>query len=643
MAENLYDIRQVLGMGVSDPRDPYLLEALGLDPYNMTNGVLMTDPMTGQMDPYLRATGWDPYSGENISPYLLKAQQAMEAEARQILPENIRNMQIASKTYGSEIGRGDTARLTQEFQYLMPKTKSGSAAENAARAAADLARYGVNSLSEIKSERIPIAGGKGYTDVFYNSATGAIIPAEFGSSMQGEGGSYFSLKNANGQAVPTAAWTDTSDKQELGTIAAMFGTVLGGAALGNALLGGGSAASGVAGAEAAAAAGAAPTGFAGTAPAMGAAAGEWTLPGALSGVSGATQAAGGATLATALGSPGYAGGLFGTSGGPTGAAAQAWDAYNQGSWLDRFKSAAKDLFSPDAATRQGAEEIIKQVGGEQGVGDSILKTLQGTGGNMAGLDAITNALGGAYGLLNPFDYNQKLPDQMALAQQQSDLNRANAEWALNQNRVNQNTPFANIGWTKDANGNWVQNTNLNAADQQTLDAIRTKQQQLVGGMGGGFDVNNPVMQAQWALSSQDVQRQRDAENARLAAQGLSTGSGQAWQNAQQSLNQMQTDAWNKAIGQGFNANMALRQQNTQDYGALNQGYGMLRGNIQATPAYTAAATPGTPDFMAAQNQQLQQQQAQQLAGAQAQRQDVGSLLQGGLGLLGPVGKITGWW
>jgi hypothetical protein len=129
--------------------------------------------------------------------------------------------ETANKDYGKKSGSGDAGRLEQELQNIVShgvsfKNKSGSSEEHVKRMAADLARYGVDSLSELKAYTLPAPkGGGGTKDVFYNTRTGVIIPSTFGSSMKGEGGSYYRLQNVNGRAVAVPSWADTSEAADL--------------------------------------------------------------------------------------------------------------------------------------------------------------------------------------------------------------------------------------------------------------------------------------------------------------------------------------------------------------------------------------------------------------------------------------------
>ena len=221
----------------------------------------------------------------------------------------------------------------------------------------------------------------------------------------------------------------------------------------------------------------------------------------------------------------------------------------------------------------------------------------------AGISAGSSLLGGKKGKKKAAQQQQAaLEAQQKAAQQQMQWARDNAIWANEQNKANaeteyqrnleganrdltanradQSSDFGNLTWTQDpTTGQWSQQIGVSAADKPLLDSLRGKREELVGGLGGGFDVQGDVMNAYRALQNPLLQESRDKENARLAAMGLSTGSGSAWQTAQRSLNDAQTRADQNAILQGFQANQALQDANRQNLGALNSTEGNLRQNL----------------------------------------------------------------
>ena len=185
---------------------------------------------------------------------------------------------------------------------------------------------------------------------------------------------------------------------------------------------------------------------------------------------------------------------------------------------------------------------------------------------------------------------------IANAQQQLGMNRSNQDYAqaqnwesqlkaqgLNQQAIDNQTASNRLNTTNAFGGGVTYNPDgsvsqtLGAGDQGLMDTYNTKANEIMGGMGGGFDVNGDVMNAYKAINQPLVDQQRNQENARLAAMGLATGSGTAWGSAQDALNRNQVNSDQNAILQGFNADQALRSSNRADLGAL----GGVRQGIQA--------------------------------------------------------------
>jgi hypothetical protein len=214
-------------------------------------------------------------------------------------------------------------------------------------------------------------------------------------------------------------------------------------------------------------------------------------------------------------------------------------------------------------------------------------------------------------------------------------NRENATWlqGINQpliqqqlaaNRADQSNAFNTLDWNQDpTTGAWNQTSTMNPGDQATLDALRAKSPELISGMGSGFDVNGDVMNSIRALQAPEIQANEDATNARLAAMGLGTSSGKAWQDAQQTLGDTRSRADLSAIMQGFNANQAIQQGNRQDLGVLNQAAQGLHNNL-AMPGYanqgiSTATLPGMSPNVSGYQDPTYAQAAGQLAGAQTQQ------------------------
>ena len=133
---------------------------------------------------------------------------------------------------------------------------------------------------------------------------------------------------------------------------------------------------------------------------------------------------------------------------------------------------------------------------------------------------------------------------IANTQQQQNMNRQNQDYAqaqnwesqlkaqgLNQQAIDNQTASNRLNTTNAFGGGVTYNPDgsvsqtLGAGDQGLMDTYNTKANEIMGGMGGGFDVNGDVMNAYKAINQPMVDQQRNQENARLAAMGLATGSG----------------------------------------------------------------------------------------------------------------------
>jgi hypothetical protein len=230
-------------------------------------------------------------------------------------------------------------------------------------------------------------------------------------------------------------------------------------------------------------------------------------------------------------------------------------------------------------------------------------------------------------------------------------NQASMDKALAQNRPNQISDFGSSTWQQGPDGQWTQNLSLDSRTQDLLGALRNKYEQIGGQMGGGFDVNGDVMNALRAQMAPGLEQQRDSENARLAAMGLSTGSGTAWGNSQDALNRMFNDAEQKAILGGFNADQQLRQSNRQDLSTLAGIESGWRGNLNmpgfanAGGAQMSQIGVNAPNNMYAQAGMIDQNRAQQTGNMYT---SAGGALGGALGsaasgVLGKLGSSVGNW
>ena len=216
--------------------------------------------------------------------------------------------------------------------------------------------------------------------------------------------------------------------------------------------------------------------------------------------------------------------------------------------------------------------------------------------NAATNNASNLAMGGAANDMSRGNMDWANQQNIANAQQQLGMNRSNQDYAqaqnwesqlkaqgLNQQAIDNQTASNRLNTTNAFGGGVTFNPDgsvsqtLGAGDQGLMDTYNTKANDIMGGMGGGFDVNGDVMNAYKAINQPLVDQQRNQENARLAAMGLATGSGTAWGSAQDALNRNQVNSDQNAILQGFNADQALRSSNRADLGAM----GGVRQGIQA--------------------------------------------------------------
>ena len=257
----------------------------------------------------------------------------------------------------------------------------------------------------------------------------------------------------------------------------------------------------------------------------------------------------------------------------------------------KSSSAAKK--AQDSATAQQRENAAYQQMWTQQNRDAqnAMNTQNAATNNQSNL-----AMGGAANQMTHGNIDWANNMNIANAQQQQNMNRQNQDYAqaqnwesqlkaqgLNQQAIDNQTASNRLNTTNAFGGGVTYNPDgsvsqtLGAGDQGLMDTYNTKANELMGGMGGGFDVNGDVMNAYRAVNQPLVDQQRNQENARLAAMGLATGSGSAWGSAQDALNRNQVNSDQNAILQGFNADQQLRQSNRADLGAL----GGVRQGVQA--------------------------------------------------------------
>jgi hypothetical protein len=237
----------------------------------------------------------------------------------------------------------------------------------------------------------------------------------------------------------------------------------------------------------------------------------------------------------------------------------------------------------------------------------------------------------------------KAPDYTGVANQQTALNKKAWEEGVQANRPNQIGPSGSSTWAKDpTTGQWTQTQSFNPQQQDVFNQQWGNQGTLAGktaGMMGGLDTsqidlgqapgmpevagdfdmgNAPGMPGQTitpggistpevggynqqaidtmrALQAPGLQRQRAAKEAQLAAMGLGTGSGQAWNAEQQNLGETANNADLQAILAGINqGNIEFGQgmdRSQFDLGqagqAFNQGMGLRQQGMSEEQARIA--------------------------------------------------------
>lgn len=219
------------------------------------------------------------------------------------------------------------------------------------------------------------------------------------------------------------------------------------------------------------------------------------------------------------------------------------------------------------------------------------------------------------------------------------INQAAYDKQLQANRANQSSDFGSTAWAQDpTTGAWTQTNNVDAGVKPALDKLRGNYSGQLDAMETGFNVNNDVMQAMRAQSAPQMEQQRNKENARLAAMGLSTGSGSAWGASQDALNRSDNDMEQKNILGGFNAWNATQANNRANLGASSALEGSFQNNAQQ-PSYNAAnaATVNAPTWSMGGVDNGQSAFQNQIDYTNAQNANTGNVVQG----LGTAASIYG--
>lgn len=230
----------------------------------------------------------------------------------------------------------------------------------------------------------------------------------------------------------------------------------------------------------------------------------------------------------------------------------------------------------------------------------------------------------------------KAPDYMALAREQSEMQKDINRETLAANRVNQVTPYGNLNYTQtgtDQYGNPTYTaTQVLSPEQQKLYGQNTalSSDMLAGAQSGLANYTNvmanpTVDQSQLAqtginpgevysdaimrrLQPQIAQETASFEN-KLANQGIAPGS-EAYMNARRSFDQAQNDKMTSAIVGGMNTGLQANQQgfNQAAYNLtspLNMINSLRTGNQVQNPNYVnpaQQANTAAPDLMGASQQ-----------------------------------------
>jgi hypothetical protein len=176
-------------------------------------------------------------------------------------------------------------------------------------------------------------------------------------------------------------------------------------------------------------------------------------------------------------------------------------------------------------------------------------------------------------------------------------NIAGAQQATSANRVNQNTPYANLQYQQtgtDAYGNpiWSANQSLNPAFQGSFNNLSSNVAQTTQnafnptnlpsmGIDPGQTYSDAIMQR---LQPQVAMQQKQFD-AQMANQGIPPGT-EAYNNAKRTFDQQQNDLLTSAQVQGIGVGQTANQQ------AYNQQLSTYNNPLQQLGAFQSATNPG---------------------------------------------------
>ena len=211
------------------------------------------------------------------------------------------------------------------------------------------------------------------------------------------------------------------------------------------------------------------------------------------------------------------------------------------------------------------------------------------------------------------------PNYTNIAKQQQQLSQDAWNQNLTANRANQTNPFGSLTWSKDpTTGQWTQNTTLSAGQQGIFDSQQQNQQGLAdmaNTLRGNIDTgkidfsgapamptvggyNKEIIDTMNSLQAPGLMQARNSKEAQLAAMGLGTGSGRAWDNSQRDIGDNENRSRLNSVLAGYNQGNTEFGQGMQ---AHQQGISDILGQNQANVGKLASIMGmnpqvGTPQF-----------------------------------------------
>lgn len=270
------------------------------------------------------------------------------------------------------------------------------------------------------------------------------------------------------------------------------------------------------------------------------------------------------------------------------------------------------------------------------------------------------------------------PNYSALAQQQGEMNKQAWEQNLLANRPNQSNQFGSLTWSQDpTTGQWTQTNTLNQPQQDIFNQQQANQgllgnmsNQFLSGMNmGQVDLSGAPAMGQVGqfnqqatdlynqLAAPQLERQRAAKEAQMAAMGLGMGSGRAYDTQQELLNESENRSGLMAAQAGIQqGNTMFGQQNQLHQQGVSDILNQQNANMQTAQGLLGMQQPmNAPSYnqfvqtnpyqignqYGAAQDQYAAQMNQANAGNAAKGQ-IGSVIGGIAGsFFGPVGTAVG--